>query len=203
MKSEKRDTVMLASVPNKLLQQICQKADHAFSFLDLGFGRGKDVIFMAQNGWRVVAVESSPAEIAEMKKTPGFDGLPIEITQGLAEDFEIEPDRYSIIQLFNVLQFIEKPKALDLIQRVKNALHPGGYIIVSGFTVDEPAYQKRPDACYFQKGQLRDLFSDFDVDFYREAVIDDPGHPGKEEPHQHHAIRMIAHKVEKSNRTTI
>ncbi|MFA5107193.1 MAG: class I SAM-dependent methyltransferase [Patescibacteria group bacterium] len=184
-------------MPNKLLQRIWQNADRAHSFLDFGAGQGRDSLFMAQNGWRVVAVERSPDEIAEMKKTPDFNKLPIKIIQGRAEDFEIEPDRYSIIQLFNVLQFIEKPKALDLIQRVKNALHPGGYIIVSGFTVDEPSYQKRPDACYFQKGQLRDLFSDFDVDFYREAVIDDPGHPGKEEPHQHHVVRMIAHKVEK------
>jgi tellurite methyltransferase len=42
--------------PNKLLQMIWQKVKPNSYFLDLGCGQGRDSIFMAKQGFKVVAV---------------------------------------------------------------------------------------------------------------------------------------------------
>jgi len=41
---------------------------------------------------------------------------------------------------------------------------------------------------------LKNLFSDFEIIFYKEKIIDDQGHPGFEEPHQHAVARLVAKK---------
>ncbi|MDD5566963.1 MAG: methyltransferase domain-containing protein [Patescibacteria group bacterium] len=181
--------------PNKLLQQIWQKADHAFEFLDLGAGQGRDSLFMARNGWHVVAVEKSTEAIEAIKRSSGFGKLPIEIHRAKVEDFTIEKNRYSIIQLFNVLQFVKRKKALEILAIVKRNVQLGGYIIVSGFTIHESSYAKHQDLCYFGEGELREIFYDFKIFFYRETMINDPGHSGKEYPHKHHVVRMVAQKA--------
>ncbi len=180
-------------VQDNILSAI-QKADRAFEFLDLGAGRGQDSLFMARNDWRVVAVEKSAKAIEKMKSAPGFNGLPIEKRQVMVEDFTIEKNRYSIIQLNNVLQLVKREKALGILTLVKGNVRSGGYIIVSGFTVHEPSYKNHKDLCYFNDGELRELFSDFRILFYQEILVHDPGHPEKEYPHQHWIVRLLAQK---------
>lgn len=150
---------------------------------------------MARQGFRVVAVEKSSEKIGRIKQTPGFEGLAIELHCKLAEDFDIELDKYSAINANNVLQFIEKEKAIKLIERMKVKLITGGYLLVSCFTIHDPSYKKFKELCYFTDGQLRTFFNGWEVLHYKEGMIDDLGHTGKEEPHKHGIVKIIAKKL--------
>lgn len=163
--------------------------------MDLGAGFGRDAIFMARQGFRVVAVEKSSEKIERIKQTPGFDELAIELHCMSAENFDIEPDKYSVINANNVLQFIEKANAIELIERMKSNIISGGYVLISCFTVHDPSYEKFKERCYFDDGELRTYFMDWEIIHYEEGIIDDRGHLGMEMPHQHGIVKILGKKI--------
>ena len=188
--------------PNKLFLKIFSKDKNKGYFLDLGCGQGKDSLFMAENGFDVVAIDKSLDKIKKFEEY--LEGKKIKekitlLSQDLA-DFDIEKDKYQIINAFNSLQFLPKQNALDVIKKMKNGVKIGGYIVISGFTVNDSLYQipENQHKGFFELGELKNLFSDFKIDFYEESIIDDIGHPGFPEPHKHCVVRMIAQKLKNS-----
>jgi hypothetical protein len=85
---------------------------------------------------------------------------------------------------------------LDLIEKIKVALKPNGYVIVSCFTTASSDGEKAlaRGRCYFAPEELRQIFSDFKIIFYQEKKFEDKGHPGMPEPHWHATVKMIAYK---------
>lgn len=180
--------------PNELLQIVWPLADSGTNFLDLGAGLGRDSIFMAQKGFKVDAVEVDGDKIARIKQISGFTELPITAHQVKAELFPIEKDKYSIINLNNVLQFIEKGTAVELIKSVQNQICPSGFVVISAFTNRDPSYEQYKTLGYFQPNELREYFKNWVIISYHEVIIEEVGHPGKEYPHKHGIAKLIAQK---------
>lgn len=184
--------------PNELLLKIFSQEKTRGYFLDLGCGQGKDSVFMAEKGFNVVAIDKS---LDKIKNLEGYlEGKEIKgkvtvLGQNLA-DFDIEKDKYQIINAFNSLQFLPKEKALNVIEKMKNGVKIGGYIIISGFTINDSLHEipENQHKGFFELGELKKIFSDFKLDFYEESTIDDIGHMGFPEPHKHCLVRMIARK---------
>jgi len=88
-------------------------------------------------------------------------------------------------------------QALELIDKMKTAIKNKGYVIISGFTIDDPLYKKRNNHthCFFEPQELKKIFSDFNIIEYKEEIIKDKGHPGNPEPHTHGIVKMIAQKI--------
>jgi tellurite methyltransferase len=188
--------------PNKLLLKIFSHGKSDGYFLDLGCGQGSDSLFMAEKGFNVVAIDKSLDKIRTLEKY--LEGKEIKerislLCQDIA-DFDIEKDKYQIINAFNSLQFLLKEKALDVIEKMKNGLENGGYIIISSFTTCDPLYQISDNKYkgFFELGELKSVFSDFKIDFYEEKTIDDIGHLGFPEPHKHCIVKIIAQKLNPS-----
>jgi tellurite methyltransferase len=182
--------------PNNLLLKVYAKAEKGGHFLDLGCGQGRDSFFMLKNGFKVTAVDSLREAIKSIKDyilENNLSGQPIEIHCEDIRKFKIEKDKYSMINLYNVLQFLPKEDALTLLVEVKKKLKSKGYIMISGFKVDDFFCKKH--LCYFEPQELKNLFSDFFVYFYDEYIMDDKGHVGKPEPHRHSVVKMIAQKI--------
>lgn len=180
--------------PNRLLEMIADKADNSAPFLDLGCGQGRDSLFMLKKGFRVIAVDKSQEGLNKILETVNMAKLPegmIELICGDVKGFSIKANGFSVINAFNVFQFMDKSDVLSVIGSIKNGLISGGYVVVSGFL---SAPDKNTDKGFFKEGELKDLFSDFAPVFYEEKVIDDPGHPGCPNPHQHRVVKMISQK---------
>lgn len=178
--------------PNPLLKIVSEKIDTPISFLDLGCGQGRDSIFMLQKGFEVIAVDSSQEGLNRISEIIDNNNLPKEKITLICrdvKDFNIEENHFSIIDAFNVFQFMDKEDVLDVIEKIKNGLILGGYVVISGFLKDNS------NKGFFQTGELKKLFSDFAIDFYEEKIVDDLGHPGSPEPHQHKVVRTIAKKI--------
>ncbi len=186
--------------PNKLLQKIYKCVNMGGDFLDLGCGYGRDSLFMLQNGFKVTAVDSSCKDIEQLKEFIQCHNLPLSNINLLCKDirtFDIQKDKYAIINVFNSLQFLSKKEALILIDKIKIALKNRGYIIISAFTTDDPLYKKTisNSRCFFKPQELKNKFSDFNIIFYEEKIIHDIAHPKSPEPHLHGIVRLIARKV--------
>ncbi len=185
--------------PNDLLFKIYNKVDVGSKFLDLGCGQGRDSLFMLRAGFQVTAVDNSLKGIENIKKEIAVDDLFENKLKLFCENiasFTIEENSYAIINIFNSLQFLLKTEAIELIYKSKKSLQKHGYIIISGFMINDSFYLKAGNEkrCFFKKQELKEIFSDFKIVFYEEKDILDKGHPGSPEPHIHSVAKLIAQK---------
>jgi tellurite methyltransferase len=189
--------------PNKLLLKIfsLEKFEKTGEyFLDLGCGQGRDSLFMAEKGFNIVAVDISNEGIKKIEEyLTQHENLKnrVKLICQDINSFNIEENKYKIINAFNSLQFLTKQGALDIIKKVKNGLITNGYIVISGFTTNDPSYQKtiNQNKGFFEPIELKNLFANFKIIFYEEKILDDIGHPGFPAPHQHGVVKMIAQKI--------
>ncbi|MFH1990748.1 MAG: hypothetical protein ABIJ19_02745, partial [Patescibacteria group bacterium] len=93
----------------------------------------------------------------------------------------------------------------------KKSLKPGGIAIISSFTVDDSLFKKlertanKINAQNFQddsgnswfflkEEELKNMFFDFEVLFYKEVITQDSGHDKWPEPHTHSIARIVVRK---------
>jgi len=180
--------------PNEFLIQVIPLLKEKGIFLDLGCGQGRDSLFMWHEGFEVTAVDNSKEGIENIKKQS--EGKIEAICQAI-EKYEIAPLKYSVINTWNVFQFIKKDDVLNIIKSMQDGVIDNGFIVISGFTVVDPAFQKpfNKNKGFFEKDELKELLHDFKIIRYEEHLISDPGHPGSEQPHTHGIVKLIAQKV--------
>jgi len=164
--------------------------------IDLGCGQGIDSLFLSKNGFSVTAIDSSEVAISQIKiKKDKFKLDNLELIGGDINDFNIEKNKYQVIICRNVLNFIEKDKALKIISGLQDNIQKGSYIIIEVFTKNDPSFlSDNKFACYFDDQELLNIFSGYKILCYLENTILDSGHPGFPEPHKHGVARVIARK---------
>jgi len=177
--------------------------------LDLGCGEGRNALFLAKQGFQVVAVDISIEGAFKLHLIA--EQLGLENIRCLCEDirhFEIEPQKYDLIVASTVLDHLERAEGEKAIEKLKRGLKSGGYAYVSAFTTKDPGYlveragssqgtateqTKISETAqfvktYFEESELKRKFSDCDIVFYKESVEEDRSHGP---PHQHGIARLI------------
>ncbi len=188
--------------PNELLQKIYSQFNTGTNFLDLCCGQGRDSLFMLKNRFKVDAVDISREGINKIKEFVHSNNLPVVNINLFCSDirnFNILKNKYDIINAFNSLQFLPKKEALKIIENIKSNIKSEGYVIISGFTTDDPLYKKMNNkkGCFFAPQELKNIFLGFHIIEYKEKIIKDKGHPGNPEPHRHGIVQLIAQKNKK------
>lgn len=201
-------------IPSPLVEKF-EKESTRGKALDIGAGYGDNALFLAQQGFSVVAVEIRKELIEIIKKRAEENKISLEIINQDVANFSIAENSCSFISAMNSLNFFSKKEFYDTIGKIKAGLISGGICVIALFTMDDQLFEEiklktineddgsfRNEAgkkWYFPKpNELKEIFEkDFQVLFYTEAIIDDNGHPNNPEPHQH-AIARIAVKKEGS-----
>lgn len=184
--------------PNKLLQIAWKKVQSSSWFLDLGCGQGRDSLFMAKKNFKVTAVDISKEGIRNIDLMAKKYDLDIRTVSQDIKNFKINNNRYTIINIFDALHFLEKKDALELIKKVKKNLKQGGFVIISDFSTKDLLFKKEKNKTkgFFRPKELLKLFSHFNVLLYKEFSIIDSGHPGFEQLHRHQIVELVAQKVQ-------
>lgn len=177
--------------PNKSLQLLADDLGGGGCFLDLGCGTGRDSLFMARKGYITVAIDNSEKAIEVLQDRAKAEGLEIDARVMRVEDFDFENDKYSVINIFNVLNFIKKEQAVAVLEKAKRSLKEGGYLVLNVFTTDDAFYARRKENGYFSSEELLEMFSDYKKVFYRVVEEKDPGHAGCEEVHVHDFVSAV------------
>lgn len=100
--------------------------------LCLAEGEGRNAVFLAKLGHRVVAVDSSAVGLAKAARLAGDNGVRIEtVTADLAE-FALEPGRWDAI--VSIFCHVPLPVRLALHRKVVEGLRPGGLFILEAYT---------------------------------------------------------------------
>ncbi len=131
--------------------------------LDIATGKGRNAIFVAEQGFDVVAIDVSPVALDEARRRAAVKSLSISWQQADLERIELPEATYDLVVDFNYLQ-------RSLIPQIKAALKPGGHVIFETYLTGQemighpknPAYLLRPN-------ELLNLFRDYRVLCYREG----------------------------------
>jgi tellurite methyltransferase len=128
--------------------------------LDLACGAGRNALYLAALGWRVVAVDSAPSGIRLLQERAAAAGLAIETHLADLETggFSIEPATYDLICDFLYLQ-------RNLFPQIREGVRPGGVVAAEILLRDG-----QPHSFVLEPGELRAQFHGWKILFYSESV---------------------------------
>jgi SAM-dependent methyltransferase len=124
--------------------------------LDLACGPGRNALFLAQQGWRVTAVDGSLLAIDFLRERARERKLAIDARVADLErgEFQIQPGAWDLICDCYYLQ-------RSLLPQIKAGLRPGGIAIVIVHLADADQPQGTPTRA--RPGELRAYFTDWKI----------------------------------------
>ena len=179
--------------PSQSLSQIWHNFLPGSSVLDLGCGQGFNSLFLAKNNFSVTAIDSSDVAINQIKSIKDELKLSnLELICRDINDFKIEKDKYDAVICRNVLNYLDKDKALEIIKNICDSAKICAYIIIEVFTKNDSSFASNNKfVSYFDEQELLKIFSGYKIYFYLENTILDYGHPGFPAPHKHGVAKII------------
>jgi len=130
---ERYDTVdfVYGREPNAFLAEVSEQIPPG-DVLCLAEGEGRNAVFLARQGHRVVAVDSSVVGLAKAARLAEESGVRIETVTADLTEFAIDPGRWDAI----VSIFCHLPPQLRraLHRKVVEGLRPGGLFILEAYT---------------------------------------------------------------------
>lgn len=154
---------------------------HPGDALDLGMGEGRNSIYLAQRAWKVTGVDLSDVAVAQAKRRASELGIRLDTAIDDLDHYDFGHSRWDLIALFYMHAWLRGagPRA---VQRIRDALRPGGLLIIEGFAGDEKYM--------FQTNELLRDFGDMKILRYEDAQEEADWAPG----HKSHIIRLVAEK---------
>jgi tellurite methyltransferase len=135
--------------------------------LDLACGGGRNALYLAQCGLRVVGVERSWKALEQGRELAHQKNLPVDWVQADLENFAIPRAAFDVVVCF----YYRDP---GLYAKIRQALRSGGLLFYETFTRDQLRLASGPrhPAHLLGPGELLEAFGDWDVIFYRETWIE-------------------------------
>lgn len=178
--------------------------------LDIGCGEGRHSLFLAQNGYTVDAVDISEKAIEKLQYYAQEYNVSELICplSGDVRTMDFPESKYDLVVISFVFPFLRRSDIVSIIQKVKRSVKLKGCTYISALTTDDIEYQNYSKEqepveprtfyskglqcyCYFfEKNELKRLFSDFHVIDYTETVVELP-----REPYTHSMCLLFAQKV--------
>jgi tellurite methyltransferase len=162
--------------------------------LDIACGVGRHALYLAERGWQVTAVDSSRVGIEILRQRARSARIPACGAQACClhqidahvvdlekREFQIEPAAYDLICNFYYLQ-------RDLFPAVRAGVKPRGMFVAAVHLNDgNPNAKPHNPAFLLEPGELKTLFSDWEITYYHEGPSDEGGH-------HHDTAYLIARK---------
>lgn len=130
--------------------------------LDLAAGKGRNALFMAQQGYSVDVLDWSFEGLAALRSRTSGSELQLNLVVADLTSFPLPEERYDVLLCFRYLQ-------QDLWPDMARALKPGGALVIETFTIERVKSRPNFPAEYCLKpGELGAAFPDLRVEIYRE-----------------------------------
>ncbi|MDR3606959.1 MAG: methyltransferase domain-containing protein [Oligoflexia bacterium] len=133
--------------------------------LDIAMGEGRNGVFLAKKGFQVTGVDYSEIALTKARRLAHENRVTLRTVNADLTEYTIKPEAYDVIV---DIDFVLR----SLIPEIKKGLKHGGMVVFESQTEDQLANTGgnviRKD-WLLKKGELRELFKDWDILVYREV----------------------------------
>jgi tellurite methyltransferase len=153
--------------PNPLLVETARRMTPGAA-LDLACGTGRNALWLAEQGWKVTALDGAPAAIEILQQRALEQGLDVDARVADLEKgaYKIEEAAWDLIVMCFYLQ-------RSLFEPAKKGTRPGG-LVLAIVHIAEPGQQ--PTEHQLRPGELEKYFSGWEILHCREGKPNDPAH---------------------------
>lgn len=143
--------------PNRLLVAAVEGL-RAGKALDVDMGQGRNAVYLATRGWEVTGFDAAEVGIQKARAHAAAANVTITAVHASDEEFDFGRERWDLIAIIYAL---EKRS----VHRVRDALKPGGHVVVEAGHTDKPG-----SAFEYQSNELLDIFAGFRILKYEETL---------------------------------
>ena len=156
--------------------------------LCLAAGEGRNAVYLAQEGFDVVAVDASAKGLAKASALAEERGVSIATEVADLREYDLGVEQYDLVTDF----YYHQP---DLFPKVMRALKPGGFFVLQGFSIDQPntnRFGPRNPEFLVKPNELVAEFEGHRIRYYEDTVVelDEGMHKGPGA-----VVRLIVEKV--------
>jgi SAM-dependent methyltransferase len=176
------DEYIYGKDPNEFLANAVGKIPKG-KVLCVAEGEGRNAVFLAQQGYDVVAVDSSSVGLEKAKKLAQERGVSIQTIVCDLAHFDIDPESWDGI--VSIFAHVPPPVRKKLHKKVVNGLRPGGVLILEAYRPDQLKYKTggppTPELMMTLEGleeELTGLKFDYGVELDRD-IVEGKFHTGK------------------------
>ena len=162
--------------------------------LDIGCGEGKDMVYMAKQGYDVYGFDITENGIAKTKRMAKENNVEVHAFIGDVNDFEIN-EKFDIIYSTGTIQYLDDDKIDTFFKKVKDMTNINGINWFNVF-VDKPFIPLPPDwdigEKMWQTGKLFSYYPDWKFERIDETIFDCNS---SGVPHKHCMDVLVARKI--------
>ncbi|QDL96013.1 class I SAM-dependent methyltransferase [Rhodopseudomonas palustris] len=176
------DDYVFGTAPNAFLascRELLPKQGRALAIAD---GEGRNGVFLAECGLSVLSVDFSPNAQSKAQRLAATRGVTIETQCADLLTWQWPRDVDVIAGIF--FQFVEPEQRPAMFQNIRDALKPGGLLLIEGYRPKQLVYKtggpSRAENLYTRE-LLEQAFGDFDNLSIREhdsEIVEGAGHAG-------------------------
>ena len=181
--------------PNAFLTEQAHRFTPGQKVLAVADGEGRNGVWLARQGLDVLAVDVSPPALEKARKLAARHGVTLETELADLFAWEWGEERFdAVVAIF--IQFVAEEGRRTLHRLMRQALKPGGLILLQGYTPKQLEYKTggpSERANLYTAEDLRGEFADLEILHLREheSEIDEgAGHRGMSA-----LVEMVAHKT--------
>lgn len=120
--------------PNDFLAAVAHRIPLG-AVLSLGEGEGRNAVYLARLGHRVVAVDQSGVGLAKAQQMAAEHGLAIETICANLENFSIQPAAWA--DIVSIFCHLPRRIRVPLYRKVVEGLQPGGVLVLENYTANQ------------------------------------------------------------------
>lgn len=182
--------------PAEELKDLVPLVPSGAAVLDLGCGEGRNALYLAEQGFRVRAVDVSAAAIRKLNHRASQRGVNVEAEVQDLRTYVLR-EAYDLIVAHGVLHLIEPDARNRLLATMQARTAPGGYNVVVVFTNALPPPEDLRTLAIgpFEEGEIFASYAGWRF-LRRESYILDDEHPGGVR-HRHPVNKLVAQKCAK------
>ncbi len=178
--------------PNEFLGRMLTRleSEHWLSgkrALDLATGDGRNALLEAARGFEVTGIDISTVALDQARKAATEKQLALD-----AREADLFAFDYGVEQ-WDLLSIVYFNPALEIVERLKAAVRPGGVIVVEGQGSEHQGGGPPPET-RFRPNELTKTFADWRILAYEDGRFESDWNPGPPT----HVIRLMARKPEKA-----
>ncbi|HEY5382976.1 MAG TPA: methyltransferase domain-containing protein [Candidatus Paceibacterota bacterium] len=133
--------------------------------LEIGAGAGRNSLFLASQGFNVLATDISPQAVEKLKERALESGVNLKAEVSDMAEAKLTQDFDAIICTFSFHHLTAEDAELAII-KIQQHTKPNGFNLFTIFTKEGDFYKKHPDTDNFylnDKEQLEGLYSDWKI----------------------------------------